>query len=298
MENNLGLSNDATTIIITTKDNKVLLQLRDQNPNIEFPGFTSLLSGYINSNETPKEALIRELKEEISHKKAPIVNLSAITYLGSIQRFDFKRNDYIHHAYLIDEEEDLIINEGKGLIFCSYEECLNRDDIAPHHKYYLHRFQDNISKIDFSSVSKKVFDIVPVNDYVDIFELNKGKDLNKLENGIGFFEGEDNSFTSLVHFEEDIKFIGYLNFQPNTPRGNHYHLRKVEYMLLLNGEMKSEVRLRSNENEKMEVTWKQGQIIRILPGAIHTITAISESTVAALEFSPQRFLNSDVYKLK
>lgn len=298
MKNNFKSSTDAATIIITTQDNKVLLQERDDKPNIEFPGFFGLLSGYVNEKETPIEALIRELKEELSNRKKSSVNLSAITYLGSIQRYEFKRNDYIHHAFLLDNSADIKINEGKGLVFKSYDECLEMEKLAPHHKINLHRYKEKISQIDFDIVSKQSFDKVPINNYVDVFKLNIGKDLAKLEGGIGFIEGDGDNFTTLIHTDEDMKFIAYLKFQPNISRGNHGHLRKVEYMLLLNGEMKAELRLQSNESETLELTWKQGEIMRFLPGVIHTLTAISESTVSAIEFSPQRFVNSDVYKMK
>lgn len=38
---------DSTTVIITTTDNRVLLQKRDENPDIEYPGYYSLVSGYL-----------------------------------------------------------------------------------------------------------------------------------------------------------------------------------------------------------------------------------------------------------
>ena len=44
---------DSTTAIITTTDNRVLLQKRDENPDIEYSGCYSLVSGYLEEEETP-----------------------------------------------------------------------------------------------------------------------------------------------------------------------------------------------------------------------------------------------------
>ena len=43
---------DSTTAIITTTDNRVLLQKRDENPDIEYSGCYSLVSGYLEEEET------------------------------------------------------------------------------------------------------------------------------------------------------------------------------------------------------------------------------------------------------
>jgi len=287
---------DASTIIITTPDGKYLLQQRDDNPNIEFPGFNSLIAGYIKDKETPLEAAVREVHEEIINTRDGKLKISSPAYLGSIKRFDYDRNDYVHHALLFDSIEDIAITEGKGLILCTLEECRRMKNIAPHHKYYIERYASVINKepLPVTAVGHKQ---VQIEDLVKLYELNCGKDIEKLENGLGFYEGEGQSSTELIHFDDDIKFVGYLRFQPNAPRGNHYHLRKVEYMAILDGELKTELRLYNNESDKIEIIWKRGQIMRLLPGAIHTITATSINAATAIEFSPQRFKASDVYKL-
>ena len=42
---------DSTTVIITTTDNRVLLQKRDENPDIEYSGYYSLVSGYFKNGK-------------------------------------------------------------------------------------------------------------------------------------------------------------------------------------------------------------------------------------------------------
>ena len=49
---------DSTTAIITTTDNRVLLQKRDENPDIEYSGCYSLVSGYLEEEETPLDGTL------------------------------------------------------------------------------------------------------------------------------------------------------------------------------------------------------------------------------------------------
>ncbi|MDO8647839.1 MAG: NUDIX domain-containing protein [Candidatus Diapherotrites archaeon] len=51
------------SLIVRYKD-EYLLQLRDDNPNISFPGTWGLFGGQIECSETPEEAIFREFKEE------------------------------------------------------------------------------------------------------------------------------------------------------------------------------------------------------------------------------------------
>jgi ADP-ribose pyrophosphatase YjhB (NUDIX family) len=99
---------DSTTVIITTTDNRVLLQKRDENPDIEYSGYYSLVSGYLEEEETPLDGIIRELKEEFEHKKSQKVHFSSITYLGSEYRADYDRWEYI---FIIKKERIFFCNQ-------------------------------------------------------------------------------------------------------------------------------------------------------------------------------------------
>ena len=46
----------------------LVLQLRDNIPNIETPGMWSLFGGVIEKNEDPQDAMLREIKEELCIK--------------------------------------------------------------------------------------------------------------------------------------------------------------------------------------------------------------------------------------
>ncbi|RDI46993.1 NUDIX domain-containing protein [Aquicella lusitana] len=65
--------------LVLSKDNKVLLQQRGHNWH-SFPGYLSEFGGRIAPNETPLEALVRELKEELGAQ----VNEKEVISLGVI----------------------------------------------------------------------------------------------------------------------------------------------------------------------------------------------------------------------
>jgi len=67
-------------VIILFKNNKILLQLRDEHAPTAANKW-SFFGGGIDKGESPKEAIIRECKEEkverfVYHKKDPFHNLS------------------------------------------------------------------------------------------------------------------------------------------------------------------------------------------------------------------------------
>ena len=54
------------TALLFDRDNKLLIYLRDDKPEISFPNHWDLFGGHVEANETPEQALVRELKEELN----------------------------------------------------------------------------------------------------------------------------------------------------------------------------------------------------------------------------------------
>jgi 8-oxo-dGTP diphosphatase len=52
-------------IILENDKGEFLLALRDNKPGIPFPDHWDLIGGHVEDGETPEEALIREVKEEL-----------------------------------------------------------------------------------------------------------------------------------------------------------------------------------------------------------------------------------------
>jgi 8-oxo-dGTP diphosphatase len=52
-------------IILENDKGEILLYLRDNKPDIPFPNHWDLIGGHVEEGETPEEALLREVKEEL-----------------------------------------------------------------------------------------------------------------------------------------------------------------------------------------------------------------------------------------
>ncbi len=52
-------------IIFENDKEEILLYLRDNKPEIPFPDYWDLIGGHVEEGETPEDALVREVKEEL-----------------------------------------------------------------------------------------------------------------------------------------------------------------------------------------------------------------------------------------
>lgn len=52
-------------IIFENDKGEILLYLRDNKPEIPFPDYWDLIGGHVEEGETPEDALVREVKEEL-----------------------------------------------------------------------------------------------------------------------------------------------------------------------------------------------------------------------------------------
>ncbi len=52
-------------IILENPNGELLLYKRDNKPGIPFPGYWDLIGGHVEDGETPEQALVREIKEEL-----------------------------------------------------------------------------------------------------------------------------------------------------------------------------------------------------------------------------------------
>jgi len=102
-------------LLIENREGKVLLQLRDNNPDIRYPNLWGTFGGQIEDGETPEEAIVRELDEELGYR------LSNPEYFGN-----FRLNGCDIHMYrIIDHNpalDTLTVREGQEGRFFSLEE--------------------------------------------------------------------------------------------------------------------------------------------------------------------------------
>lgn len=112
-----------TLAIITDNDNRVFLQHRDGNAPTN-PNKWGLWGGRIEGNETPEEALVRELKEEITIdiKSSQLIPFKVFT----MQNFG---DDWEGHVFNLCDVGifDYRLQEGDDMRYFSLEELKNLD---------------------------------------------------------------------------------------------------------------------------------------------------------------------------
>ena len=101
-------------VAILYRENKFLMQLRDNIPNIIAPGCWALFGGHIEPGETPEIAVQREVMEEIGYK------LTAFSPFGIYS--DQKAVRYVFQAPLLVPLDQLVLSEGWDLDLLTAED--------------------------------------------------------------------------------------------------------------------------------------------------------------------------------
>lgn len=94
----------AVALAILHREGQFLMQLRDDIPNIPYPGQWALFGGHLEPGETPEIALKRELSEEINYI-VPAPRLFRCYGDARVIR-------YVYHAHLNVPLRDLVLGEG------------------------------------------------------------------------------------------------------------------------------------------------------------------------------------------
>jgi 8-oxo-dGTP diphosphatase len=99
-------------VLLFDRDRRLLIYLRDDKPEIPFPNHWDLFGGHLEEGETPEQALVREVKEELG------IDLKAWDFF---RRFDCAEGDaypnvkHIYWAAIDISPRDLILFEGQRL---------------------------------------------------------------------------------------------------------------------------------------------------------------------------------------
>lgn len=141
----------AAAVAILYRDNQFLLQLRDDLPQIRYPGHWAFFGGHVEADETPEVAVQRELQEEIGYRPPQV------HYFRS-DLTDRKIIRHVFYAPLLVTPEKLELNEGQDLGLSTIEEVQqgyrysvrleeNRPLAKPHRQILLDFLQTGIAMI-------------------------------------------------------------------------------------------------------------------------------------------------------
>ena len=106
-------------IILENDKGELLLYCRDNKPGIPFPQHWDLFGGHVEEGETPEEALVRELKEELNY------DLKEFRFFKKYECLEgdaYPNIKYIYSGRINIPVEELNLLEGEYLKYFKREE--------------------------------------------------------------------------------------------------------------------------------------------------------------------------------
>jgi 8-oxo-dGTP diphosphatase len=110
---------EIAAIILENDKGEFLLYLRDSKPGIPFPGYWDLIGGQVEDGETPEDALVREVKEELD------INLKEYTFYKKYECLTgdaYENIKYIYYGKINLPIEEVTLLEGVRPRYFSREE--------------------------------------------------------------------------------------------------------------------------------------------------------------------------------
>jgi 8-oxo-dGTP pyrophosphatase MutT (NUDIX family) len=133
-------------VILVDPTGRVLMQLRDDDPKIMFPGHWGLTGGAAHAGETPEQTARREVEEEtgIALERFEPFRAYYFNEQGTAKKTSSRAEYevYVYHAACSSPVEEMTCGEGRGLRFFGRDE-VQELDIAYNHRQVLDDFFDS-----------------------------------------------------------------------------------------------------------------------------------------------------------
>ena len=129
--------------IFLAKDNKILMNYRENKAEISSPDSWAPFGGYLEENEEPAQAVKREAEEEIYIKKGSEkipFSVKNLKFLKELKLEDYPEcEDQTVYVFSGETDADISsigINEGREVGYFSYEEILNKK-LPPYYREFI-----------------------------------------------------------------------------------------------------------------------------------------------------------------
>lgn len=125
-------------VVLENDRGELALQLRDTNPEIINPGLWSIFGGHVEAGETPAEAAVREMREELSVE----LDSQKLVLLGAHELKG--RLFYVYYYRVTNELDQADLKEGRSWRWCSQAEILSGEiegqPVVDYHIAFLQQF--------------------------------------------------------------------------------------------------------------------------------------------------------------
>jgi 8-oxo-dGTP diphosphatase len=117
---------EISQVLLFDPSSRLLVYLRDDNPAIPFPNHWDLFGGHLEADETPEQALVREVREELGLE---------LKHWNFFRVYQCTRGDvypnvkHIYWAQIDQSSAQLTLNEGQRLMSIGLNE-LDRINFA------------------------------------------------------------------------------------------------------------------------------------------------------------------------
>ena len=113
----------AAGVFLLTPDRRLVLQLRDDKPDIHYPGMITAFGGAAEPSETPEECALRELAEETGLQ----ARAEELQRLGVVSKVDFRGHATASVFFLLldVDPEALVITEGTAIVLSFAEAAVD-----------------------------------------------------------------------------------------------------------------------------------------------------------------------------
>ena len=138
----------AAAALLVTPDGRYLLQHRDDLPGIFFPGWWGLFGGAIDPGETPDQALLRELDEELGLTPGAIRPFCVLGLDFSFSPHGQADRHIFEVPIEIRDVENMNLGEGQGMELVSARDVMGTRPVIPYDATVIwqhatrHRFVD------------------------------------------------------------------------------------------------------------------------------------------------------------
>jgi len=127
----------AAVSLLVLEDGRYVMQLRDNIPNIFYPGHWGCFGGAVDPGERPLQALKRELVEELEFKAKRASRFTLLQY--DLKRLGRGKIDRVYYEVPVTRKEfrHFVLHEGKAFKAFTGRQLLSEKRVTPYDAFVI-----------------------------------------------------------------------------------------------------------------------------------------------------------------